>query len=62
MTILDYVSLKWFVPWADEMTTNKLMSLGFVVALFVTFCNVIIFLALVAYVLSEESYPHERWQ
>lgn len=59
---MDYVSFKWFVPWADEMTSNQLMSLGYIVAFFVVFCNFIIFFALVAYVLSEESYPHEKWQ
>lgn len=62
MIVMDYVSLRWFVPWADEMTTNRIMSLGFIVALFVTFCNFIVFVALLAYVLSEESYASERWE
>ncbi len=62
MAVLDFVSYEWFVPWADEMTDNQLMSLGYIVTFFVIFCNLIIFFALVAYLLQRESYPSDRWQ
>ena len=62
MAVLDFVSFKWFVPWADEMTDNQFMSLGYIVTFFVIFCNFIIFFALLAYLLQRESYPSDRWQ
>lgn len=60
--VLDYVSFAWFVPWADEMTDNPLMSLGYIVVFFVIFCNLLLFIALLAYLFHGESYPSDRWQ
>jgi len=58
----DVLTLKWVVPWADEMTDNPFMSLGYIVTFFVVFINFIILFALVAYLPSQESYPSDRWK
>ncbi|MGD9962963.1 MAG: hypothetical protein AB7S97_03595 [Thermoplasmata archaeon] len=62
MAVLDYVSYMWLVPWADEMTKNPTMSLGFMLTILVVFCNFVVSIALVAFVFSEQSYPSEKWE
>lgn len=62
MAVLDFVSYIWLVPWADEMTKNPTMSLGFMLTILVVFCNFVVSIALVAFVFSEQSYPSETWE
>jgi len=61
MLIMDGLTIKWVIPWADEMTNNPFMSLGYIVAFFAVLVNFVVFFALVAHVPRQESYPSDRW-
>lgn len=59
--VVDILVLTFVVPWAEEEFYNPYMSMGYIVTFFLVFCNLVIFFALVAFVLHEDSYPSDRW-
>jgi len=62
MLTMDVLTIKWVIPWADEMTDNPFMSLGYMVAFFAVLVNFVVLFALVAHVPRQESYPSDRWK
>lgn len=62
MLAMDALTIKWVIPWADEMTKNPFMSLGYIVAFFAVLINFVVFFALVAHVPHQESYPSDQWK
>jgi hypothetical protein len=59
--VADVLVLKFVVPWADEQFHNPFMSMGYIIAFFLAFINLVALFALAAFVLHQDSYPSDRW-
>lgn len=60
--LIDAFVLIWVVPWADEITTNPFMSLGYVVVFFLTLFNLLFFIGLLAHTFHGDSFPSDKWK
>jgi quinol-cytochrome oxidoreductase complex cytochrome b subunit len=60
--IVDVVILTQVVPFADEESNSHLMSVGFIITYFLVFCNLLVVLAIIAYMVHQDSYPSDRWK
>lgn len=60
--IVDLLVITKVVPWAEEISDNPFMSLGYVVTFLTVFVNFLIAIGILAYVLHGDSYPSDRWK
>ncbi|MCU0853126.1 MAG: hypothetical protein MUC90_07760 [Thermoplasmata archaeon] len=59
--VADFLVLMFVVPWAGERFPNPFMSMGYIIAFFLALVNLVVLLALAAFVLHQDSYPSDRW-
>lgn len=60
--VADALIFTMVVPWAEGISKDRFMSLGYVVTFLTVFVNLLIVLGLVAYMFHGDSYPSDRWK
>jgi type II secretory pathway component PulF len=62
IVVVDILILTSVVPWAEEISENPYMSLGYVVTFLTVFANFLVVLGIVAYIFHGDSYPSDHWK